>query len=307
MPATTSRRSSASLAPRTAPWLFVAPAVLLAAGLIALPLVYTLWLSLRGTQVSGSGLGVRREVFVGLDNYAHVLSDPALLAGLGRMLAYTLITVPVTMALALVFALLLDNTTTRLKRFSRIAIFVPYAVPGVIAALMWGFMYLPGVSPFTDAAGALGLPEPSFLGPVSVYFSVANVSVWGAVGFNMIILYTSLRGLPQEIYDAARIDGCSEVQLALRVKVPLIVPGLVMTGLFTIIGALQVFNEPNTLLTLTTSISTDWVPMMQVYRDAFVTNDLFSAAASSMVITGITLVASLGLLRVLQRRAFGED
>ena len=295
------------MAPKLAPWLFVAPAVSLAVTLLAVPLFYTVWLSFRGNKVSGSGLGTKQEVFVGLDNYARTLSNPDLLAGFGRMLAFGLISVPITMILALVFALLLDNLSTRGGRFSRIAIFVPYAVPGVIAALMWGFLYLPGVSPFADAAQALGLAAPSFLGPVSVFFSVANIAIWGSVGFNMVILYTSLRGLPAEIYDAARIDGCSELQLALRVKLPLIVPGMVMTGLFSIIGALQVFSEPNTLVTLTTVIGSDWVPMMLIYRDAFVTNDLFSASATSVVVTLVTLIASLGLLKFLQTRAFGED
>ncbi len=293
--------------PRRAPWLFVAPALVLSAGLIALPLLYTAWLSLRGNRVSGSGLGVKQETFVGLANYARTLTDPALLAGLGRMLLYAAVAIPVTMGLALLFALLLDNASTRLGRFTRTAIFVPYAVPGVIAALMWGFMYLPGVSPFTELPEALGWPVPQFLGPVSVFFSIANITVWGSVGFNMVILYTSLRALPGELYEAARLDGCSELQLALRVKVPLLVPALVMTGLFTVIGSLQVFSEPNTLLTLTNSIGSDWVPMMLVYRDAFVTNDLFSAAATSVVITVVTLVASVGLLQLLQRRAFGED
>jgi multiple sugar transport system permease protein len=296
-----------TMAPRHAPWLFVAPAVLLALGLLAAPLLYTVWLSFRGTTVSGSGLGLRRETFVGFENYTRALGNPDLWAGFGRMLGYALISVTVTMVLAVVFALLLDNLSTRFARSTRTAIFVPYAVPGVIAALMWGFLYLPGVSPFTDAAEALGLPAPEFLGPVSVFFSVANIAVWGSVGFNMVILYTSLRGLPSEIYEAARIDGCSELQLALRIKLPLIVPGLIMTGLFSIIGALQVFSEPNTLVTLTTVIGSDWVPMMLVYRDAFVTNDLYSASATSMVLTVITLVASLGLLRFLQSRAFGED
>lgn len=300
------RRGKSSVVPRRAPWLFVAPALILAAGLLAVPLGYTVWLSLRGYKRVGGGLGRREEVFVGIDNYVRTLTNHELLAGFGRMLTFAVISVPVTMVLALVFALLLDNASTRFGRFSRIAIFVPYAVPGVIAALMWGFLYLPGVSPFTDAAAALGLPEPRFLGPVTVFGSVANIAIWGSVGFNMVILYTSLRGIPSDIYEAARIDGCSELQLALQVKVPLIVPGVIMTGLFSVIGALQVFSEPNTLVTLTTVIGSDWVPMMQVYRDAFVTNDLFSASATSIVITAVTVVASLGLLRVLQSRAFGE-
>ena len=295
------------LQPRLAPWLFVGPAVVLAAGLLFAPLVYTLFLSFQGRKVAGGGLGLASEVFVGFDNYVRSLTNPALYESFGRMLVYALIAVPITMVLALVFALLLDNLSSRFTRFSRISIFVPYAVPGVIAALMWGFMYLPGVSPIREVFAAVGLPEPELMGPVSVFFAVANITIWGSIGFNMVILYTSLRGLPQEIYDSARLDGCSEVQLALRIKLPLIVPGVILTGLFTVIGALQVFSEPNMMMTLTNSISSDWVPMMLVYRDAFVTNDLYGASATAIVITAVTLVASLGLLKVLQRRAFGGE
>ena len=304
---TASAPTRRSLRPRVAPWLFVAPALLLAAGLLAAPILYTLWLSVRGRAVTGGGLGVVSETFVGFDNYLRVLGDTALYAGFGRLLLYAAIAVPGTMLLALLFALLLDNPSTRLGRLSRITIFVPYAVPGVIAALMWGFLYLPGVSPFLAITDALGLARPDLMGPDSIFFAVANVSIWGAVGFNMVILYTSLRGLPQELYDAARLDGCSELQLALRIKLPLIVPGLVFTGLFSIIGALQVFSEPNTLMTLTNAIGSDWVPMMLVYRNAFITNDLYGASAMAIVITAVTVIASLVLLKVLQKRAFGAS
>ena len=300
-------RKRRSMQPRLAPWLFVAPAVILAAGLLLAPLLYTLWLSFQGRKISGSGLGVAQEVFVGFDNYARTLTDGDLFAGFGRLLIYCAISVPITMVLALVFALLLDNASTRLGRFSRISIFVPYAVPGVIAALMWGFLYLPGVSPILAIFEALGLDQPDLMGQGSIFFAIANISIWGNVGFNMVILYTSLRGLPQELYDSARLDGCSELQLALRIKLPLIVPGVILTGIFTVIGALQVFSEPNTIQTLTNSVGSDWVPMMLVYRDAFVTNDLYGASATAIVITAVTLIASLGLLTVLQRRAFGEE
>ena len=300
-------RKRRSMQPRVAPWLFVAPAVILAAALLLAPLLYTLWLSFQGRKISGSGLGVAQEVFVGFDNYARTLTDGDLFAGFGRLLIYCAISVPITMVLALVFALLLDNASTRLGRFSRISIFVPYAVPGVIAALMWGFLYLPGVSPILAIFEALGLDQPDLMGQGSIFFAIANISIWGNVGFNMVILYTSLRGLPQELYDSARLDGCSELQLALRIKLPLIVPGVILTGIFTVIGALQVFSEPNTIQTLTNSVGSDWVPMMLVYRDAFVTNDLYGASATAIVITAVTLIASLGLLTVLQRRAFGEE
>jgi multiple sugar transport system permease protein len=223
------------------------------------------------------------------------------------MLGYGAIVVPVMLGLALLFALLLDVPRVRLARFARISIFLPYAVPGVIASLLWGFLYLPGVSPIRDAASALSLPVPDLLSPSTVLFSVANIGIWGGVGFNMIVLYTALRGIPPELYDAARVDGASEIQIALRVKVPLITPALVMAGVFAVIATLQVYNEPATLAPLSDSISSTWVPLMAIYRDAFVNNDIYSAAAASVVLALGTLLVSVAALRVLQKRAFGLD
>lgn len=270
---------------------------------LTVPLGYALWVSLHGRRVTGGGLGVAEEVFVGLDNYVRVLQRADLLPSVGRMLLFAVIFVPITMVLAWLFALMLDNETTKLRRATRIGIFIPYAVPGVIAALMWGFLYLPGVSPFHDLAIALGLPRPDFLGAGSIVGSIANIAIWGAVGFNTVILYTALRGVPAELGDAARIDGCNSIQLALRIKTPLIVPGLLLTGMFSIIGSLQVFSEPNTMVTLSTAIGSDWVPMMVVYRDAFITNDLNGASALAMVMTVATVLASLLLFAGARLRA----
>jgi multiple sugar transport system permease protein len=286
---------------------FVAPAVILLAIFLLVPIGYTVWLSLRASRVTGDGLGLRHEVFVAFDNYTSVLTAPDYVHGLLRMLGYGAIVVPVMLGLALLFALLLDVPRVRLARFARISIFLPYAVPGVIASLLWGFLYLPGVSPIRDAAGALSLPVPDLLSPSTVLFSVANIGIWGGVGFNMIVLFTALRGIPPELYDAARVDGASEVQIALRVKVPLITPALVMAGVFAIIATLQVYNEPATLAPLSDSISSTWVPLMAIYRDAFVNNDIYSAAAASVVLALGTLVVSAVALRFLQRRAFGLD
>jgi multiple sugar transport system permease protein len=291
----------------SAPYVLVAPAVLMLVVFLLVPIGYTVWLSLRASRVTAGGIGPRVEVFTGLDNYLSVLSEPSYVQGLLRMLLYGAIVVPVMLGLALLFALLLDVPRVRLGRFSRIGIFLPYAVPGVIASLLWGFLYLPGVSPIRDAASAVGLPPPDLLGPHSVLFSVANIGIWGGVGFNMIVLYTALRGVPREMYDAARIDGASEVQIALRIKIPLITPALVMTGIFALIATLQVFSEPQTLQPLSDSISSTWVPLMAIYRDAFVNNDIYSAAAASVVLALGTLLVSLAVLTALQRRAFGTQ
>lgn len=295
-------------APRLAPYVFLAPAMLFFVVFLLLPIGYAVWLSLRATRIEGGSiLGRRVERFVGLDNYAASLSDPELYSALGRMVIYGCIVVPVMLGLALLFALLLDTPAVRLRSFSRIAIFLPYAVPGVIASLLWGFLYLPGVSPIRATFEAVGLPAPDFFTPSSIFLSVSNIAIWGGVGFNMIVLYTSLRSLPAELYDSARIDGCSETQIALRIKIPLLTPALVMTAIFSLIATLQVFSEPQTLTPLTNVISSSWMPLMKVYRDAFVTNDIYSAAATSVVLAAATLVVSLGVLTFLQNRAFGED
>lgn len=302
MPAALSRRRTLG-GHRAAPWVFLAPALVMITGFLAVPLGYALWVSLHGRHVSGGGLGVAEEVFVGFDNYVRVLQRADLLPSVGRMLLFAAIFVPITMVLAWVFALMLDNETTKLRRATRIGIFIPYAVPGVIAALMWGFLYLPGVSPFHDLAAAWGLPRPDFLGAGSIVASIANIAIWGAVGFNTVILFTALRAVPAELGDAAKIDGCNTIQLALRIKTPLIVPGLLLTGMFSIIGSLQVFSEPNTMVTLSTAIGSDWVPMMVVYRDAFITNDLNGASALAMVMTAATVLASLLLFAGARLRA----
>jgi multiple sugar transport system permease protein len=293
---------------RTAPYVFLFPAAVFFVAFLLLPILYALWLSFRDERVTGAGIvAVREEVFVGLSNYASSLADSELWASLGRMLVYGVLVVPTMLGLALLFALILDSPGVRMRSFGRIAIFLPYAVPGVIATLLWGFMYLPNVSPIRAVVEQGGLPPPDFFTPTTVFFSVANIAVWGGIGFNMIVLYTALRALPSELYDSARLDGCSERQIALRIKIPLLTPALVMTGIFSLIATLQVFNEPQTLSPLTNVISSTWMPLMKVYNDAFVTNEIYAAAATSVLLAVASLAISLGVLSFLQARAFGED
>ena len=293
-------------APRLAPYAFVAPAVTLFALTILIPIGYTLYLSLEKTQVSGLGLGAgaRKQVFAGVSNYASGLTDPAFLSSLVRVLVYSLILVPVMLGLALLFALLLDARRVKFQRFSRLSIFLPYAVPTVIGSLLWGFLYLPTVSPFPAILSRLGLSMPNLFATHTVLFSVANIGVWGGIGFNMIVMYTALRAVPTELYEAAWIDGASQVQIALRIKIPMIAPALVLTGVFSMIATLQVFNEPQTLYPLTNTISLDWMPLMRVYDLAFNYNNIYGAAALAMLIAAIMFVLSYGLLWVSNKRVF---
>jgi multiple sugar transport system permease protein len=291
------------------PYAFLAPAVILFVVTFLLPIGYAGYLSLHKIQVTGLGLGrgARSQVFAGLENYRAAATDAELWSGALRVLGYGALLVPVMLGLALLFALLLDRPRVGLQRFSRISIFLPYAVPAVIASLLWGFLYLPAMSPLNWLLARFGLPEPDLLGTGAVFYSVVNIALWGGVGFNMIVLFTALRAIPAELYESARIDGCGEWQIAFRIKIPLLAPAIVMTTIFTMIATLQVFSEPMTLRPLTNSISSSWTPLMKIYSDAFATDDRFLAAASSVLIAAITLVLSFGFLRLVQGRAFGQE
>jgi multiple sugar transport system permease protein len=290
-----------------APYLFTAPAIVLYINFTVIPVAYAIWLSTRAYRVEGGLVGRKVDVFVGFENYLAVFNDPAFTAGFGRLAIYGLISVPLTLGLALLFALLLDVPAARAKRFSRTAIFIPYAVPGIVAALMWGFMYLPSTSPFSYITRALGLGTIPFLEEDGLFASLANIAIWGGVGFNMIIIYTSLRSIPEEIYESARLDGAGEVQIAMQIKVPLVVPALVFTGIFSLIGTLQLYSEPATLQPMAPAISNSWVPLMSIYQNAFGTDNLPQAAAASTVLAIGTVVVSGLVLRLVNRRRMAVE
>ncbi len=247
---------------RFAPYGFLAPAIVLFGLFFALPIGYAIYLSLHTVHMKGLGLGAkaREEVWAGLGNYTDALTDPELLAGVSRVLRYGAMLVPLMLGLALLFALLLDTARTRFGTFSRLAIFLPYAVPGIIASLLWGFLYVPSVSPGYFLLRAVGLDGPDLLNGDGLYLALANIAVWGGTGFNMVVIYTALRAVPVELYEAARLDGCSESQIAFRIKIPMVTPSLVLTFFFSAIATLQVFAEPMTLRPLANSLSTTWSP-----------------------------------------------
>ncbi|MGW2047091.1 carbohydrate ABC transporter permease [Streptomyces sp. NPDC001858] len=299
---TTARRRSYGV--KGAPYAFLIPATILFALFFALPIGYAVWLSFHKVKVSGLGLGAgaRSEVWAGLENYTAALTDSELVAGALRVLGYGCIVVPLMLGLALLFALMLDSEKVRFAPFTRLAIFLPYAIPGVVAALLWGFLYLPDVSPFYFVLEKLGLPQPDLLDGGPLYLALSNIAIWGGTGFNMIVIYTSLQAIPAEVHEAAKLDGATPLQIALKIKIPMVAPSLVLTFFFSIIATLQVFNEPTTLKPLTNSVSTTWSPLMKVYRDAFRTGDVYQAAAEAVIIAVATLVLSFGFLRAANRR-----
>lgn len=285
------------------PYLFILPFGILFILFFLIPIVYAIYQSLFRSQRNGLGLGAATISFNGLGNYVDVFHDPNFFTGVARVLLYGIVQVPVMLILALVLALLLDSTVVRLKAFFRLAFFVPYAVPGIIAALLWAFFYDPQLSPIIKSFQSLNLAGPDFLGPNSVLWSIANIATWTWTGYNMLIIFAALQAIPTEIYESARLDGCSGWSVAWYIKIPLVAPALILTCVFSIIGTLQLFNEPQVLSVISNNISSSYTPVYYAYSTAFGNNNYYYAAAMSVVLALVTFAFSFGFLRVTQRQA----
>jgi len=285
------------------PYLFLLPFGLLFLLFFVAPILYAIYESLFRSQRSGLGLGAATVDFNGLSNYLQVIHDPDFYTGVGRVLLYGIVQVPIMLGLALLLALLLDSTVVRFKPLFRLAFFVPYAIPGIIAALLWGYLYDPGLSPIVKGASGLGLGTLDFLGSNTVLWSIANIATWAWTGYNMLIIFAALQAIPTEIYESARLDGASGLSIAWRIKIPLVAPALVLTCIFSIIGTLQLFNEPQVLSTISNNISTSYTPNLYAYYTAFSNNNYYYGAAIAVVLALVTFVLSFGFLRITQRQA----
>jgi multiple sugar transport system permease protein len=278
-------------------FLFTLPFIVLFLGMFIAPLVYALYLSAYREQLIGG------NQFVGLGNYTDGLKDQQFIDGIQRVALFMLIQVPVMLLLALVFAMILDSGKLWLARFNRVAIFVPYAVPTVIAALMWGFIYGRDFGPFADLADALNVAPPNFLGEKTMLISIANVSTWTYTGYNMIILYAALRSIPTELYEAAAVDGAGAVRTAIHVKLPLLRPALLLCTIFSIIGSMQLFAEPQIFSQIAPQvIGKAYTPNLYVYNLAFADQRLNYAAALSFLLGAVVFVFSFVVMYLSNRQ-----
>lgn len=279
--------------------IFIAPFAVIFLILLVAPLVYAFWMSLHTSTLAAG------ESFTGLVNYQRAFTDPLFIRGLGRVGLFVLVMVPIQLGVAVVAALVLDTLVTRLSRFSRLMIFLPYAVPGMIGALMWGFLYSPRFGPANDLFGLFGATPPSFLAPGTVFYSLVNIVTWQWAGYYMIIIFAALRGIDPSIYEAARIDGASGRQIALRIKVPMISSALVMVVVFALIGTLQFFTEPTILRNVASgAISADYTPNMYAHALAF-SYQQFNYASTISFALGVVVFAFSYLFLYLTRKKSG--
>lgn len=250
-----------------------------------IPLFYALYLGLYKQQMIGG------SSFVGLANYVKALSDTLMWTSYGRVFLYFWIQTPLMLILSLVAALILDSQRIRHVAIPRMLLFLPYAVPGVIAAMMWGYIYGDDYGLVGQLFHVFGTQAPNLFSGRLMLFAIANIATWGFMGYNMLICYSALRVIPEELYESARIDGASEFRIAWSIKIPQIRDSLMMMLLFSLIGSFQLFNEPSILKTLAPeTINSSYTPNIYTYSLAFTSQDANYAAAVSLVVGVITMV-----------------
>ncbi|THI91289.1 sugar ABC transporter permease [Nocardioides sp.] len=228
------------------------------------PIAYAGYLSLFREQAF---FGTKE--FVGLDNYLEVFTDEKFWDGALRVLLFLVVQVPIMLGLALAAALAIDSARLYASNFFRLVIFLPYAVPGVVAVLMWGFIYGTNFGLAADLNQLFG----TSIAPLSqgwMLASIANIVTWEFVGYNMLIFYSALRTVPGEVYEAAAIDGAGTFRTVLSIKIPALRGAIVIATIFSIIGTFQLFNEPNILRTLEPNvITTYYTPNLYAYNLSF--------------------------------------
>src|SRR3954470_15360098 len=262
-------------------WGFIGPFMAVFVLVFLAPIGYSIYLSLYRNQLIGG------NAFVGLQNYTTAFQDPHFWSAVARVGLFLVVQVPIMLGAALLVALALDSGRLYGKRFFRISIFLPYAVPAVVATLMWGFMYGARFGLVGSINDALGTSLPDPLSPTWILASIGNIVTWEFVGYNMLIFYSALRVVPSSLYESAEIDGAGQFRIITAIKLPHIRGALLIATIFSIIGSFQLFNEPAILRPLAKNVlTTSYTPNMYAYSLSF-SGQQYNYAATVAIIMGV--------------------
>jgi multiple sugar transport system permease protein len=279
-------------------WTFVAPFLTVFVVVFIAPLTYAVYLSFYRKQMIGG------NTFVGLDNYVQLMSDASFWSGLTRVLIFLVVQVPIMLALALAAAFAIDSARLHAPSFFRIMIFLPYAVPAVVAVLMWGFIYGDNFGLAADLNNLLGSEVVTPFARSWMLTSLGNIVTWEFVGYNMLIFYSALRTIPGELFEAAELDGAGQFRVIRSIKLPSLRGAIVIATIFSIIGSFQLFAEPNILKPLAPNIITsDYTPNMYAYNLSFAGQQHNYSATVAIVMGLVTAVIAY----VVQLRGSREE
>ena len=283
-----------------AAYVFLAPALVIIGVFFLLPIAAALILSLTDFDIySIASIGNAR--FLGLANYGRLLRTSDFWTALGNTLYFALVGGPLSIAASLGAALLLNHRLVRFRSFFRTVYFAPFVTTLVAVAIVWKYLYHPQFGVLNYLLGKVGVGPIDWLGnPHWAMPAIILVAVWKNFGYNMLIFIAGLQSIPQELYEAAHLDGAGAWQRFRHVTLPMLAPTLVFVSVITMIGYFQLFAEPYVMtrggpLRSTTSV------VLLMYEEGFRWWRMGYAASLAFVLFAVVLAATLVQLR-LQRQ-----
>jgi len=276
-------------------YLFMVPSLILTAAFTLYPTIMSWYFSL----LDWSGFGSDRD-WAGLDNYREIIHDDLFWNAYVRSILFTIVGAPIKIGLALVVALILNDASLKLAPFFRTMFFLPVVTSSAIIGIVMSFVFSPIDGPINMALLQIGLIDipRDFLGdPDTALWTVVAVYIWKWFGVTMIYWLAALQVVPQELYEAARLDGANRWQMHRSITLPMIVPFALVIILITVVSALNIFGLVQTMTGGGPFFATE-VMEIYIYRNAFGAGQIprLGYASAAAVFFGVT-VLGLSLLQ----------
>ena len=280
-------------------YLFLAPALLVLGLFFFLPILASLVLSVTDFDIYAlADAGNTR--FVGGENYRRLLSEPLFWQALVNTLYFVGVGGPLTVVISLAAALLVSSKLTRFRGLWRTIYFAPVVTTLVAVAVVWRYLYHTRYGALNHALGWLGIEPIDWLGDSRwAMFAIILLAVWKNFGYNMVIFVAGLQSIPEEMYEAARIDGAGAWHTFWSIKLPLLAPTFFFVGVTTMIGYFQLFAEPY-VMTQGGPLNSTYSVVMFMYEEGFRWWRIGFASAIAFVLFVIILAATMVQIR-LQR------
>jgi len=281
-------------------WWFVAPALIVIGVFFFLPVLAALAMSVTDFDIYALA-DWRNLRFVGLGNYARLLEAPLFWQALGNTLYFVIVGVPLSIGASLGAALLLNSRLAKFHGFFRTALFAPVVTTLVAVAVIWRYLFNTRYGFLNYALSGIGIRPIDWLGdPHWAMPAIILFAIWKSFGYNMVILLAGLQGIPQELYEAARIDGASAPRQFRYITLPMLAPILAMVGILTIAGYFQLFAEPY-VMTQGGPLQSTVSVLYFMYEEGFKWWNLGSASAVAFILFLIIFAVTLVQLRLSRR------
>ena len=275
---------------------YLAPSLVLFAAFVFIPLAQSIYLSFFNTRATGA-----ISTFAGVDHYTELLASEAFRTGLLATTLFALYTVPLGITLGLVLAVLLNQRLRGINVF-RTMMSSTIAISAAVGALIWLMLLNPSLGLLNYVLSFIGIRGPEWLlQPTTAIIAVSLTTIWLTLGTNIIVLLAGLQGIPEEIYEAARLDGARGLRMFTRITVPMVSPSLFFLLVVNTIHVLQAFTQIH-LLTRGGPVDSTRVLVYSIYQDAFQNFQFGYASAQAVILLLLVMALTLIQFRFVERR-----